>query len=88
MTDGQCIECHDMHRSAQLHLLKAPVLDTCVECHDEPEALSEEVHGAPGVERCTGCHDPHFGTGMLLRSARLEAATSIATPTTTTAATL
>lgn len=71
---GECIECHEMHRSQQLHLLKMPVFDTCIECHDEPEDLGPEVHGGADAEQCTKCHDPHFGTGVLLRVQRSNAA--------------
>ena len=68
VAQGQCVECHDMHRSEQLHLLKNSVLKTCVECHDEPADLSKDAHGGPKVEQCTSCHDPHFGSGALLRT--------------------
>ena len=64
---GECAECHDLHRSVHLNLLKMSVLDTCVECHDEPEDLSEDAHAVAGVEQCTKCHDPHFGTDLLLK---------------------
>lgn len=65
---GQCIECHDMHRSERRFLLKMPTFDLCIECHDEPEDLSEPAHTVPEVESCTACHDPHFGTGTLLKT--------------------
>jgi len=68
VSSGECIQCHNMHRSRLDHLLLQPVLDTCIECHDEPEDLSEEAHAVKGVENCTSCHDPHFGTGMLLKA--------------------
>lgn len=68
VSQGQCVECHEMHRSAQPHLLKRPLLQTCLECHDEPADLSEAAHTGPTVEQCTSCHDPHFGSGALLRS--------------------
>ena len=69
VAQGQCAECHDMHRSDQPHLLKHPLLQTCVECHDEPTEVSKAAHGGPKVEQCTSCHDPHFGSGALLRTA-------------------
>ena len=65
---GECIVCHDAHRSEHPALLKLSIFDTCIECHDEPEDLSEEAHGVTGVENCTKCHDPHFGSGMLLKT--------------------
>ena len=64
---GECITCHDMHRSEHPGLLKLAAFDTCIECHDEPEDLSEEAHSPAGAEECMRCHDPHFGTGMLLK---------------------
>lgn len=64
---GECIVCHDPHRSARRWLLKQPVLDTCVECHDEPAYLSEEAHGGDNVDDCTRCHDAHFGGSGLLK---------------------
>jgi predicted CXXCH cytochrome family protein len=65
--DGECAECHDMHRGPRPHLLKESMYDLCTYCHDEPEDLSEPAHAVEGVERCTACHDAHFGTGALLR---------------------
>lgn len=68
VSDGQCIMCHDMHRSTHAGLLKMPTLEMCVECHDEPEDLSEEAHNeGEGVDDCTRCHDPHFGESPLLK---------------------
>jgi len=64
---GECVTCHEMHRSIHPTLLKLPVFETCVDCHDEPEDLSEEAHSGDQVENCTHCHDPHFGEGVLLR---------------------
>ncbi|MFQ5495703.1 MAG: cytochrome c3 family protein, partial [Phycisphaerae bacterium] len=64
---GQCTECHNMHRSTQHALLTMPVGDLCIECHDEPEDLSEPAHTVQGVANCTGCHDPHFGGEMLMK---------------------
>jgi len=68
VADGECLTCHQMHRSPYKALLTNAVLDICVGCHDEPEDLSEEAHhGGEGVDDCTRCHDPHFGEPPLLR---------------------
>ena len=67
VADGECLICHEPHRSMEAALLRLPVLDTCVNCHDEPEDLSEEAHGAGDVDNCTTCHDPHFGGAALLK---------------------
>ncbi len=74
VAEGECLSCHDMHRSVQAGLLKLSVFETCIECHDEPEDLSEEAHSGEDVENCTACHDPHFGSGMLLRKSRQSSA--------------
>ena len=65
---GQCVECHDMHRSERPHLLRLPTFELCMECHDEPEDLSPDAHSREDVEKCTACHDSHFGTGSLLKT--------------------
>jgi len=70
VVQGDCLACHDPHRTEHRKLLKQALFDTCVDCHDEPEDLSEEAHSGEGVENCTNCHDPHFGTGRLLKATR------------------
>ena len=68
VAQGQCVECHDMHRSRERALLRKPVLETCVECHDAPDSLSPDAHRDAEVQRCTKCHDPHFGAEKLLKA--------------------
>jgi len=67
VSQGECLTCHDPHRSVQPSLLRASMPAVCVDCHDAPEDLSAPAHSAKGVEQCTRCHDAHFGTGKLLK---------------------
>lgn len=71
---GECLTCHDMHRSAQPRLLVMATFDLCIECHDEPEDLSEKAHSGNDVENCTRCHDAHFGKSPLLRPSHRSSA--------------
>ena len=68
VAQGQCVECHEMHRSREEALLRKPVFETCVECHEEPASLSPHAHGDADVRRCTKCHDAHFGVEKLLKA--------------------
>jgi len=70
VADGECLLCHQLHRSTEASLLTMPVTELCVDCHDEPEDLSEPAHSQEGVERCITCHDVHFGTSPLLKAGR------------------
>ena len=63
--DGECRECHVLHRSERPSLLKAPVFDLCAECHD-PDDLDEDICGTD-LQNCTKCHDAHFGESPLLK---------------------
>ncbi len=69
VAEGECIECHEMHRSTEPKLLKMGVYDLCVECHDEPEDLSEPAHSGASAKQCTACHDPHFETDEPVKDA-------------------
>ena len=56
--DGECLECHDPHSTAEAGLLKKPMGEVCAECH---EGLTEGkvVHGPVSDGDCTSCHNPH-----------------------------
>ena len=67
VTQGECVSCHEMHRSKQVGLLLMPGNDLCIDCHEEAEDLSEPAHSGDDADQCLVCHDPHFGTEKLLR---------------------
>lgn len=61
--DGECLECHDSHRSQHPALLKRSVAETCYECHDE---IQEKVESSRVLhdpldsdESCVNCHESH-----------------------------
>jgi len=64
---GECLTCHDPHRSAFPKLLKSSVAANCTECHDVPEELSQPAHAGSEAANCTKCHDAHFGEPPLLK---------------------
>lgn len=64
---GDCLLCHDPHRSAFPGLLLTAVTENCAQCHEGPGDLSQPAHAGPEAARCTSCHDPHFGEPPLLK---------------------
>jgi predicted CXXCH cytochrome family protein len=64
---GDCMECHDPHRSSFPSLLKRSIPDTCAECHGKPDELSQPAHAGNDAGNCTKCHDAHFGDPPLLK---------------------
>lgn len=56
--DGECMECHDPHSTAEDNLLKKPQGEVCADCH-ETVASSKVVHGPVSDGDCTSCHNPH-----------------------------
>ncbi len=67
VVDGECMVCHEPHRSTNPSLLRLSVFETCIDCHDEPEDLSPADHGSGDVENCVSCHDAHFGKSPQLK---------------------
>jgi len=68
VASGECIECHNPHRSPYPHLLRAPEVRTlCFKCHDEEIADGEDDHPELETkESCLECHNPHMSTDEYL----------------------
>lgn len=66
--DGECLECHQPHRSRNAYLLRAkPVKTLCFGCHDD--TIPEGEYGHPVLddnEKCTDCHEPHLSKNEFL----------------------
>jgi DmsE family decaheme c-type cytochrome len=57
-----CISCHDIHKSKEESLLKAPQPTLCFQCHTDirPQFSMPFHHKVnEGLVQCTDCHDPH-----------------------------
>jgi predicted CXXCH cytochrome family protein len=59
---GECLLCHERHKSKIKYLLKKEQPDLCYQCH---EMLVEDPipgHLEETKEKCTECHSPHGGS--------------------------
>ncbi len=57
---GDCLVCHDPHKSANLHLVrKTPVSMLCHGCHNPQETADLHSNRHDVETTCTKCHDPH-----------------------------
>jgi predicted CXXCH cytochrome family protein len=59
---GQCIFCHNPHRSKIEHLLIAPEPGLCYLCHDINTIELITAHLSEQLSTCTNCHNPHAGS--------------------------
>jgi predicted CXXCH cytochrome family protein len=71
---GNCLGCHDIHKSPNLYLVKAnPVSGICYECHQLEIPKGNMIHGAITEGNCTGCHNPHEGKDQhFMKTSRLD----------------
>ena len=58
---GQCLFCHQQHKSRVKHLLLAAEPDLCYLCHDVANIMAIPAHLTERPSLCTDCHDPHVG---------------------------
>ena len=71
---GQCLFCHNPHRSKVGHLLREAEPKLCYLCHDASMIELIPAHLAQQTSACTDCHYPHSGpTKSLLKGAAAEA---------------
>lgn len=56
---GDCMRCHNPHRSRQRYLLKLPVPDVCYQCHEKADIKSIADHSTELLSECLECHVGH-----------------------------
>jgi predicted CXXCH cytochrome family protein len=56
---GQCLFCHNQHKSKIEHLLKEPEPKLCYLCHDINTVELIPAHLTNQQFACTGCHNAH-----------------------------
>lgn len=70
---GDCLLCHEQHKTKIPFLLRKPVPELCYQCHDVQAIRMTKNHGEESYSSCTDCHDGHAGaTRSLLRQTFLE----------------
>ena len=63
---GQCLFCHNPHRSKIKHLLNRPEPKLCYLCHEVSMVELIPAHLAQQTSACTDCHNPHAGSTKAL----------------------
>jgi predicted CXXCH cytochrome family protein len=63
---GQCIFCHNPHRSKIKHLLVTPEPGLCYLCHDRNTIELIAAHLPKQLSACTDCHNPHTSSTKAL----------------------
>ncbi len=65
---GDCLLCHNPHRTRTEALLKKPIPELCYQCHETRAIHLIDKHDQPSHAHCTDCHDGHASaTKPLLR---------------------
>jgi len=66
---GECLLCHNAHKSKIAGLLKKKEPELCYQCHETIKGVQIAGHPDEPIQQCTNCHDPHAGlTRMFLKS--------------------
>ena len=59
VAEGDCLWCHNPHRSLNEHLLIEPAPGLCYQCHDSRAIEEIDFHDLPTYGQCSDCHAGH-----------------------------
>ena len=64
---GECLLCHDPHKTRNEHLLKKAVPEMCYQCHNQQAIVQiGGGHGQEHYSKCLDCHVGHASEGRYL----------------------
>ena len=70
---GNCLLCHEQHRTKNKSLLRKPVPELCYHCHETEAMGLIPNHSDKSHANCTDCHESHSSPGrMLLKQSFLK----------------
>ncbi|NQV34853.1 MAG: hypothetical protein HQ515_19320 [Phycisphaeraceae bacterium] len=59
VASGQCVTCHEPHRSLNRYLLKKPEPQICFQCHEVTSLKTLPGHDLASFQTCLDCHAGH-----------------------------
>lgn len=70
---GDCLLCHEPHKTKTASLLRRPVPELCYRCHETQAVHAVPGHAEPSHKSCVDCHAAHAAeTRNLLKPAFLD----------------
>ena len=63
---GECLLCHEPHKTDKKSLLRKPVPELCYQCHETRTLKSVANHSDKSYAHCNDCHDGHTSPGRML----------------------
>jgi len=66
VVNGECLLCHEPHKTNNKSLLKESVPKLCYQCHELDTLKLIKNHTESSYSRCNDCHEHHSGPGKML----------------------
>ena len=63
---GDCLFCHEPHKTDNKSLLRKPIPELCHQCHEAGMLQSVANHSDESYAHCNACHDGHMSPGRML----------------------